>query len=76
MSNSAWKHCCFFRFRFFCSVFLSLAECRRLASVPYASWKGLRVLDRVAAELFSCKTAKLADVAVDTEVDGSTCAEE
>ena len=40
---------------FSCSVVLRLAECWRLASSPYSSWKDLRALDRVAAELFSTR---------------------
>ena len=53
----------------FCSLFLSLAECWRFAAVPFSFWKDLRALDRVAAELSSCKKARLSDVAVDTDVD-------
>ena len=40
-------------------MFLSLAECWRLASLPHSSWKDLRALDRVAAEAFYCKKARL-----------------
>ena len=42
-SHSARKHCRFKRLRVFCSVFLSLAECWRLASFP------ILILERLAS---------------------------